>query len=134
MALPWLAFAALSAGTTLFTAKQQQNVGKQQQKNLNRQAEQEQLQADQQEVSRREKLNQVLAADAAANSGLMNTESTALALNNAKNASYSESVESLSDRMRQDLLKREGRAARSAGNINAASTLLTGGLSIAREF
>lgn len=132
--IPWLAFAALAGGTTLFTAKTQKNSGKQQQMNIQRQAQVEKIQADQQEVNRRERLNQILAASAVSSAAGIATESQAVALNNARNVSSSEASEDLSDRMRQDLLKREGRAARSAGNLNAASTLLTGATSIAREF
>jgi len=55
-----------------------------------------------------------------------NTEGSikAVALKSAKNASSSEGAESLSQRLRQDMLKREGSAARRSGNSQATSTLL----------
>lgn len=112
-----------------YSAHSQREAGKQQQYNLERQAEQEALSAENEEIARRERLNKVLAANiASASSGNLSGEGSmqSISLKSAKTASSSEGAESLSDRLRQDALRREGKAAAAAGKAQATSTLLTG--------
>jgi hypothetical protein len=116
--------------STAVVAYGQREAGKQQEYNLERQAEIEELSAEGEEIQRRERLNKVLAANVASASaaGITGEGSPqSLSLETARRASSSEASESLSSRLRQDMLKREGKAARKAGQAQAASTLLTGG-------
>lgn len=118
--------------STLVTADAQKKQGQQQQLDLERQAETEKLSAEGEEIKRRERLNKVLSANvrSAAASGIKSEGSSqAVALDTAKNISSSEGAESLSQKIRQDMLKREGNAARQKGNTQATSTLLQGGIS-----
>jgi hypothetical protein len=119
---------AVTVVATAYSANQQREAGKQQQYNLDRQAEQEGLAAENEEIVRRERLNKVLAANVVSASASGNIEGSgqAISLESARKASSSEGAASLSDRLRQDLLKREGKAAASAGKRQAASTLLSG--------
>jgi hypothetical protein len=113
------------------TAKAQKDQGTQQKYDLERQAETEKLSAEGEEIKRRERLNKVLSANvrSAAASGIKTEGSSqAVALDTAKNISSSEGAESLSQRIRQDMLKREGNAAKQRGSGQAASTLLQGGI------
>jgi len=118
----------VTVATTAYTADQQKQAGKQQQYNLDRQAEQESLSAESEEIVRRERLNKVLAANVASASSIGNLEgsSQAISLESARKSASSEGAASLSDRLRQDLLRREGKAAAKLGKTQAASTLLTG--------
>ena len=119
--------AAAVVFTGLYTANNQKQAGKQQQMNLERQAEQENLSAQGEEIKRRERLNQVLSANikSLSASGISGEGSPqSLSLASAKVAASSEGAQSLSDRIRQDLLKREGKAAAQAGKTQATSTLL----------
>lgn len=128
----YLAAAVIGAG--LFTADAQNKAGQQTQYNLETQAEQEKLSAQGEEVNRRKRLNQVLAAStqAASASGIQGEGTPqSIAIASAKNVASSENVASLSDKLRQDLLKRQGKEARSAGQVQAASTLLNTGTNAA---
>lgn len=119
-------------GMGLVTADAQIKSGKQTQYNLETQAEQEKLSAQTDEVSRRRRLNQVLASStqAASASGILGEGTPqSIALASAKNVASSEGAASLSDKIRQDLLRRQGREARSAGQVQAASTLINTGIS-----
>ena len=121
-------------GTGLLTADAQNKAGQQAQYNLETQAEQEKLSAQGEEVNRRKRLNQVLAAStqAASASGIQGEGTPqSIAIASAKNVASSENVASLSDKLRQDLLKRQGKEARSAGQVQAASTLLNTGTNAA---
>lgn len=127
MAFPLLAIlAVVSAGVA---AQNQRNAAKTQAFEIERQAEEERISSEGRELERRQKLNKVLAANAVgqATSG-MTGEGTpqSIALSNAKTASLSEGLEGLSDRLRQAQLKRQAANTRSAGNIQASSTLLKG--------
>ena len=129
------AVTVVTIAAAAYSAHQSREAGKQQQYNLERQAEQERLSAEDQEIQRRDRLNQVLSANiasAAASGSLGEGSQQSIAIGAAKKVASSEGAESLSERMRQDLLRREGRAARQAGNIQAASTLLSGAASTAR--
>ena len=85
---------------TLYTADQQKESAKQEEYNLEHQAEQEKLQSVDEEVVRRKRLNKILSASIASTSttvgGIGTPES--LALSNAKTASFSEGAESVSAR------------------------------------
>jgi hypothetical protein len=118
----------VSIAATGYSAYTSREAGKQQQYNLNRQAEQEELSAESEEIVRRERLNKVLAANVASASASGNLEGSgqAISLESARKSSSSEGAASLSERLRQDLLRREGKAAASAGKTQAASTLLSG--------
>ena len=115
----------------LVTADAQKKAGQQQQYDIERQAETEKLSAENEEIKRRERLNKVLSSNIQSVAAGGNTEGSikAVALKSAKNASSSEGAESLSQRLRQDMLKREGSAARRSGNSQATSTLLNTGIS-----
>ena len=128
--MTWFTVAAVVVGT-LVTADAQKKAGQQQQFDIERQAETEKLSAEGEEIKRRERLNKVLSANvrSAAASGIKSEGSSqAVALDTAKNISSSEGAESLSQRIRQDMLKREGNAARQKGKTQATSTLLQGGM------
>jgi len=117
--------------STYVTADAQKKAGQQQQLDIERQAETEKLSAQEEEINRRERLNQVLSSNiqSAAASGMKQEGSIkAVALQSAKNASSSEGAESLSQKLRQDMLKREGSAAKQSGKSQATSTLLQGGI------
>ena len=128
--MSWLIVSTfLTVASTAYSAKASKEAGKQQQYDLERQADQEKMGAQNQEIQRREKLNKVLASNMASASAMgVSGEGSmqAISLETAKRASSSEGAMSVSDRMRQDLLKREGKAAKSAGKTQAMSTLIGG--------
>lgn len=110
-----------------FTIDAQLKAAKQQEFNLEKQAEEEKVAAKGRELERRERLNKVLAqsavSQAASGIGIEGTPES-IALSTAKKASLSEGLESLSDRLRQASLKRQAKAAGDAGKVAAGSTLL----------
>ena len=116
--------AAVGAGISAYGQVQ---AGKAQQEELERQAEEEKIAAQGRELQRREQLNAQLAANnaALAASGIA-TEGTpsSIALESAKAISASEGMKGLSERLKQGQLRRQGKMARSLGNIQATSTLL----------
>ncbi len=128
----WAIVAAIAVGTTV-TAVGQRNAGKAQQIEMNRAAEEEKLAAESLELQRRQELNKVLAANnaalAAGNIGMEGTPAS-IALGSAEQASLSEGMAGLSSRLKQAQFKRQGSTARSAGNLSAASTLLSGAAQI----
>ena len=103
--------------------------GKAQESALKQQAEQERLAAESRELERQQQLNAALAANAVGlgTSGIK-AEGTpsSIALESAKNVGLSEGMTKLSDRLAQAQLRRQGAAARSASQLSAAGTLLTG--------
>lgn len=113
----------------------QVEAGKAQQDALNQQAEQEKIAAESRELERQQQLGKVLAANtvglAAGNVGMEGTPSS-IALESAQNIGMSEGMLKLSDRLAQAQLKRQGKNARSAANLQAAGTLLTGASSAAQ--
>ena len=113
----------------------QVEAGKAQQDALNQQAEQEKIAAESRELERQQQLGKVLAANtvglAAGNLGMEGTPSS-IALESAQNIGMSEGMLKLSDRLAQAQLKRQGKNARSAANLQAAGTLLTGASSAAQ--
>lgn len=128
----WL-YAAIGASTAV-SAYGQYQTGKAQQEALERQAEEEKLRAKTEELARREELNRTLAANqvAMATSGISGMTPESIALESARKVSESESVIALSESLKQRQLKRQGEAARYAGTIGAASTILSGAESAAR--
>ena len=125
---------AAIAASTAVTAYGQVQAGKAQQEALERQAEEEKLRAKTEELARREELNRTLAANqvAMATSGISGMTPESIALESARKVSESESVIALSESLKQRQLKRQGEAARYAGTIGAASTILSGAESAAR--
>jgi len=128
----WL-YAAIGASTAV-SAYGQYQTGKAQQEALERQAEEEKLRAKTEELARREELNRTLAANqvAMATSGISGMTPESIALESARKVSESESVIALSESLKQRQLKRQGEAARYAGTIGAASTILSGAESAAK--
>ena len=103
--------------------------GKAQESALKQQAEQERLAAESRELERQQQLNAALAANAVGMgvSGIKAEGTPAsIALESAKNVSLSEGMTKLSDRLQQAQLRRQGGAARSASQLAAAGTLLSG--------
>ena len=125
---------ALIGASTAVSAYGQVQTGKAQQEALERQAEEEKLRAKTEELARREELNRTLAANqvAMATSGISGMTPESIALESARKVSESESVIALSESLKQRQLKRQGEAARYAGTIGAASTILSGAESAAR--
>lgn len=128
----WL-YAAIGASTAV-QAYGQYQTGKAQEAALKRQAEEEKLRAKTEELARREELNQQIAANtlAMAMSGVKGEGTPAsIALKSAQMVGESESAISLSERLKQNRILREAEAAKFAGKVGAASTLLKGGESAA---
>ena len=123
---------AASAGVQMYGQTQ---AGKAQEQALKEQARQEELAAESQELARRQELNRALAANVAALStaGISGEGTPAsLALESAKKAGLSEMTIDLSEKLRQASLKRQAGAAKQAGRLAAASTLLKTGLQVAQ--
>ena len=133
MALPIFAIlAGLGAGVSAYGQIQ---AGKAQKVALKEQAKQEELAAESQELARRQELNRALAANAAALStaGISGEGTPAsLALESAKQAGLSEMTIDLSERLRRASLQRQAGAAKQAGQLGAASTLLKTGVRLAQ--
>jgi hypothetical protein len=121
--------------STAVTAYGQIEAGKAQQDALNEQARQEKIAAEGRELERQQQLSRALAANAvglaAGNIGIEGTPSS-IALESAKNIGMSEGMIAMSDKLAQAQLKRQGQNARSAANLSAASTLLSGGAEAAK--
>ncbi len=109
------------------SANQQKNAAEADKIEFERAAEIEKISAEGRELARRQQLNKALAANivgvsTSGTSGEGTPQSIALA--NAKTASISEGLEGLSSRLKQSQLKRQASNIGSAGNTQAASTLL----------
>ena len=97
---------------------------------LKRQAEQEKLAAQSRELQRRQELNRALAANMVSmgQSGLAGEGTPAsIALASAKQVGISEGAISLTEKLRQAQLRRQGSMAAQTGKLQAASTLLQTG-------
>ena len=127
--MTWLVTAiAITATAGAVSARTSYVAGKTQEIELNRQAEEERLAAQSRELQRREELNRALASNVVGQSmsGISGEGTPAsIALASAKKAGFSESVIGLSEKLKQAQLRRQGRAAKSTGYIQAASTLLS---------
>lgn len=125
---------AVTATAGAVSARTSYVAGKTQQIELERQAEEERIAAQGRELQRREELNRALAANAVgqAMSGISGEGTPAsLALSSAKKAGLSEATISLSDKLKQAALRRQGRSAKQAGYLQATSTLLQTGAQVA---
>lgn len=134
--MTWIMVATVTVGVgTAVNVYGQIEAGKAQQDALNEQARQEKVAAEGRELERQQKLGKVLAANtvglAAGNLGMEGTPAS-IALESAQNIGMSEGMLKLSDRLTQAQLKRQGKNARSAANLQAAGTLLTGASSAAQ--
>lgn len=130
MALPLILLLATTA-LTLVTKKREADI---QEVELERQAEEEKISAEGRELQRRQKLNKVLAANIVgqAASGIKGEGTPqSIALASAKQASTSEGIEALSDRLRQAQLKRRAANIKTGGKLAIASTLLKSGVQVA---
>jgi len=122
---------AVSTGVQVYG---QIEAGKAQEDALKEQARQEKIAAEGRELERQQQLSQALAANtvglAAGNIGMEGTPAS-IALESAKNIGMSEGMIGMSDKLLQAQLKRQGKNARSASQLSAASTLLSGAGSMA---
>lgn len=133
MPIPVLAIIA-GIGTAV-AARGQYVAGKAQEIELERQAEEERIAAEGRELQRREELNRALAARqmAMATSGIAGEGTPAsIALSAAEKIGMGEGLESLSTELKQAQLRRAGRMAKQTGQIQAASTLLSGAVDVAQ--
>ena len=107
----------------------QYQTGKAQEAQMKRQAEQERLRAQTEELARREELNETIAANqvAMAMSGISGATPQSVSLESARKTTTSEAAISLSEKLKQRQLVREGEAAAYAGRIGAVGTLLQAG-------
>ncbi len=131
--MTWVVTAVVVASAAV-SAKAQREAGKQEQFNLERQAEQEKIAAEGQELARRQDLNDALArARVSASVSGITGEGTpeSIGLASARNIASSEGAAALSQRLRQSQLLREGKFAASTGRTQAASTLLKAGSTVA---
>ena len=128
--MSWLITAmAVTATATAVSARGQYISGRIQEDELKRQAEQEKLAAQSRELQRRQELNRALAANVVGmgQSGLAGEGTPAsIALSGAKQVGISEGAISLTDKLRQAQLKRQGSAAGQIGALQSAATLLKG--------
>ena len=128
--MTWLITATVVMGvSTGVQVYGQVQAGKAQEDALKEQARQEKIAAEGRELERQQQLSQALAANtvglAAGNIGMEGTPAS-IALESAQNIGMSEGMIGMSDRLAQAQLKRQGKNARSAANLQAAGTLLSG--------
>tara|TARA_R110000796_G_scaffold247941_2_gene374087 strand:- start:1409 stop:1816 length:408 start_codon:yes stop_codon:yes gene_type:complete len=127
--MSFLIIGSLIAVGTGVSVYGQIEAGKTQEEAFKAKAEGERVAAESRELERQQKLNAALAANVV---GLgvsgIKAEGTpaSIALESAQQSSLSEGMLKLSDRLQQSQLLRQGANARSAANIGAASTLLSG--------
>ena len=120
---------ATTATATVVGARGQYVAGRIQEDELKRQAEQEKLAAQSRELQRRQELNRALAANVVGfgQMGIAGEGTPAsIALAGAEQAGISEGALSLTEKLRQAQLQRQGSAAGRIGGYQAASTLLQG--------
>lgn len=120
---------ATTATATVVGARSQYVAGRIQEDELKRQAEQEKLAAQSRELQRRQELNRALAANVVGfgQMGIAGEGTPAsIALASAEQAGISEGALSLTEKLRQAQLRRQGSAAGQIGALQSASTLLQG--------
>lgn len=125
---------ATTATATVVGARGQYVAGRIQEDELKRQAEQEKLAAQSRELQRRQELNRALAANVVGfgQMGIAGEGTPAsIALAGAEQAGISEGALSLTEKLRQAQLARQGSAAGRIGGYQAASTLLSGASQVA---
>jgi len=128
--MTWLITATVVMGvSTGVQVYGQVQAGKAQEDALKEQARQEKIAAEGRELERQQQLSQALAANTvglAAGSVSMEGTPASIALESAKNIGMSEGMIGMSDKLLQAQLKRQGKNAKSASQLAAASTLLSG--------
>ena len=132
---PFVIFAILSAVSGGVSARASYVAGRVQEDEFKRQAEQEKVAAQSRELQRRQELNRALAANVVGfgQMGIAGEGTPAsIALESAKQAGISEGAISLTDKLRQAQLRRQGSEAARAGKLQAASTLLQTGTQMAQ--
>jgi hypothetical protein len=122
-------FLAIAGGLQAYG---QYQTGKAQESALKRQAEEERLRAQTEELDRREELNRTIAANqlAMVTSGISGASPESVSLESARKVSGSEASIALSERLKQAQLVRQGEAAKFAGTVAAGTTLLDTGADI----
>ena len=134
--MSWLITAiAVSATATTISARGQYIAGRVQEDELKRQAEQEKVAAQSRELQRRQELNRALAANVVSQGqmGIAGEGTPAsIALASAQQAGISEGALSLTEKLRQAQLRRQGSAAGQIGALQSAATLLQGGAQVAQ--
>ena len=134
--MSWLITAiAVSATAGVVSARGQYIAGRVQEDELKRQAEQEKVAAQSRELQRRQELNRALAANVVGlgQSGISGEGTPAsIALASARQAGISEGALSLTEKLRQAQLRRQGSAAGQIGALQSASTLLQTGARVAQ--
>ena len=128
-------FAILSAVTGGVSARASYIAGRVQEDEYKRQAEQEKLAAQSRELQRRQELNRALAANVVGfgQMGIAGEGTPAsIALESAKQAGISEGAISLTEKLRQAQLRRQGSEAARTGKLQSASTLLQTGTQVAQ--
>jgi len=122
-------FLAIAGGLQAYG---QYQTGKAQESALKRQAEEERLRAQTEELARREELNRTIAANqlAMVTSGISGASPESVSLESARKVSGSEAAIGLSERLKQAQLVRQGEAAKFAGTVGAGSTLFNTGADI----
>ena len=134
--MSWLITAiAVSATAGVVSARGQYIAGRVQEDELKRQAEQEKLAAQSRELQRRQELNRALAANVVGlgQSGIAGEGTPAsIALASAQQAGISEGALSLTEKLRQAQLRRQGSVAGQIGALQSASTLLQTGARVAQ--
>lgn len=126
---------ALAVSSAAISARSSYISGRVQEDELKRQAEQEKLSAQSRELQRRQELNRALAANMVSmgQSGLAGEGTPAsIALSGAQQVGISEGAISLTEKLRQAQLRRQGSMAAQTGKLQAASTLLQAGAQAAQ--
>ena len=125
---------AMGVGTAV-SAYGQVQAGKVQEDALKEKARQEKIAAEGRELERQKQLAKALAANAVSlAAGNLDMEGTpaSIALESTKNIGMSEGMIKMSDRLAVAQLKRQAKNARSTANLQATSTLLSGGAETAK--
>lgn len=132
--MSWI-ITAIAVTSTVVSARGQYIAGRVQEDQLKRQAEEEKLAAQGRELQRRQELNRALAANVVGfgQMGIAGEGSPAsIALSSAQQAGISEGALSLTEKLRQAQLRRQGSNAATIGKLQSASTLLQGGTEVAQ--
>lgn len=134
---PFTIFAILAAVSGGASARASYVSGRVQEDELKRQAEQEKVAAQSRELQRRQELNRALAANIVGQGqmGIAGEGTPAsIALSSAQQAGISEGALSLTEKLRQAQLRRQGSNAAQIGRLQSASTLLQTGAQIASGY
>ena len=134
---PFTIFAILSAVSGGVSARASYVAGRVQEDEFKRQAEQEKVAAQSRELQRRQELNRALAANVVGfgQMGIAGEGTpSSIALASAQQAGISEGALSLTEKLRQAQLRRQGSEAARAGKLQAASTLLQTGAQATQNY